>query len=68
MDLVTWIIVGLIAGVLASLVVGSGGSIIVDIVIGIVGAFIGGWVFHAAGWHTPFAASPERSSSRSSAR
>ncbi|HEX4416888.1 MAG TPA: GlsB/YeaQ/YmgE family stress response membrane protein [Kofleriaceae bacterium] len=40
---------------LASLVVGAGGSIIVDIVIGIVGAFIGGWVFHAAGWHTPFA-------------
>jgi uncharacterized membrane protein YeaQ/YmgE (transglycosylase-associated protein family) len=55
MDLVTWIIVGLIAGVLASLVVGAGGSIIIDIVIGIVGAFIGGWVFHAAGWHTPFA-------------
>ncbi|HET9619970.1 MAG TPA: GlsB/YeaQ/YmgE family stress response membrane protein [Kofleriaceae bacterium] len=55
MDLLTWLIVGLIAGVLASLVVGAGGSIIVDIVIGIVGAFIGGWVFHAAGWHTPFA-------------
>lgn len=55
MDLVTWIIVGLIAGVLASLVVGAGGSIIIDIVIGVVGAFIGGWVFHAAGWHTPFA-------------
>jgi uncharacterized membrane protein YeaQ/YmgE (transglycosylase-associated protein family) len=54
MDLVTWIIVGLIAGVLASLVVGAGGGIIIDIVIGVVGAFIGGWVFHAAGWHTPF--------------
>jgi len=55
MDLVTWLIVGLIAGVLASLLVGSGGSIIVDIVIGVVGAFIGGWLFSAAGWHTPFA-------------
>jgi uncharacterized membrane protein YeaQ/YmgE (transglycosylase-associated protein family) len=55
MDPLTWLIVGLVAGVLASLVVGAGGSIIVDIVIGIVGAFIGGWVFHAAGWHTPFA-------------
>ena len=54
MDLLTWLIVGLIAGVLASLVVGAGGSILVDIVIGVVGAFIGGWVFHAAGWHTPF--------------
>lgn len=55
MDLLTWLIVGLIAGVLASLVVGAGGSILIDIVIGIVGAFIGGWVFRATGWHTPFA-------------
>jgi len=55
MDLVTWLIVGLIAGVLASLLVGSGGSILVDIVIGVVGAFIGGWLFTAAGWHAPFA-------------
>ena len=25
-----------------------------DIVVGIVGAFIGGIVFRAAGWHAPF--------------
>lgn len=55
MDLLTWLIVGLVAGVLASLIVGSAGGIIVDIVVGIVGAFVGGWIFHAAGWHTPFA-------------
>jgi uncharacterized membrane protein YeaQ/YmgE (transglycosylase-associated protein family) len=55
MDIFTWLIVGLIAGVLASLLVGSGGSIIIDIVIGVVGAFIGGWLFTAAGWHAPFA-------------
>jgi uncharacterized membrane protein YeaQ/YmgE (transglycosylase-associated protein family) len=55
MDLITWLVVGLIAGVLASLLVGSAGGILVDIVIGVVGAFIGGWLFHAAGWHTPFA-------------
>jgi uncharacterized membrane protein YeaQ/YmgE (transglycosylase-associated protein family) len=55
MDLLTWIIVGLIAGVLASLLVGSAGGIIIDIVIGVVGAFVGGWIFHAAGWHAPFA-------------
>ena len=55
MDLITWLIVGLIAGVLASLLVGSGGSILIDIVIGVVGAFIGGWLFSAAGWHVPFA-------------
>lgn len=55
MDLLTWIIVGLIAGVLASLVVGSAGGIIIDIVVGVVGAFVGGWIFQAAGWHAPFA-------------
>jgi len=55
MDIVTWLIVGLVAGVLASLLVGSGGGILIDIVIGVVGAFVGGWLFHAAGWHTPFA-------------
>ena len=55
MDLITWLIVGLIAGVLASLLVGSGGSILMDIVVGVVGAFIGGWLFSAAGWKTPFA-------------
>jgi uncharacterized membrane protein YeaQ/YmgE (transglycosylase-associated protein family) len=54
MDLLTWLIVGLVAGVLASLLVGSGGSILIDIVIGVVGAFIGGWLFSAAGWRAPF--------------
>ena len=54
MDLLTWLIVGLIAGVLASLVVGGGFGIIADIVIGIVGAFIGGWLFSALGVSTPF--------------
>jgi len=53
MDILTWLIVGLISGVLASLVVGGYG-LIADIVVGIVGAFIGGWIFHAAGWHAPW--------------
>jgi uncharacterized membrane protein YeaQ/YmgE (transglycosylase-associated protein family) len=54
MDLLTWIIVGLIAGVLASLVVGGGFGIIADIVIGIVGAFVGAWLFRALGVSSPF--------------
>jgi len=55
MDILTWLIVGLIAGVLASLIVGgSGYGILGDIVIGIVGAFVGGWAFHAAGWTAPW--------------
>jgi uncharacterized membrane protein YeaQ/YmgE (transglycosylase-associated protein family) len=53
MDILTWLIVGLISGVLAGLVVGGYG-LIADIVIGIVGAFIGGFLFRAAGWSTPF--------------
>ena len=54
MDLLTWIIVGLVAGVLASLVVGGGFGIIGDIVIGIVGAFVGGWIFSKLGIESPW--------------
>ena len=54
MDILTWIIVGLIAGVLASLVVGGGFGILADIVIGIVGAFVGGWLFARLGVTAPF--------------
>jgi uncharacterized membrane protein YeaQ/YmgE (transglycosylase-associated protein family) len=54
MDLLTWIIVGLVAGVLASLVMGGTGfGIIGDIIIGIVGAFIGGWLFRQLGVTSP---------------
>ncbi|HLL81983.1 MAG TPA: GlsB/YeaQ/YmgE family stress response membrane protein [Longimicrobium sp.] len=53
MDLLTWLIVGLIAGVLASLVMGGVG-LIGDIVVGIVGAFVGGWLFKQLGVTTPF--------------
>jgi uncharacterized membrane protein YeaQ/YmgE (transglycosylase-associated protein family) len=53
MDILTWIIVGLVAGVLASLVIGGYG-LIADIVVGIAGAFIGGYLFQRAGWHVPF--------------
>ena len=56
MDLLTWIVVGLIAGVLASLVMGGTGyGLIGDIIIGIVGAFVGGWLFRQLGVNTPFA-------------
>ena len=54
MDLLTWIIVGLVAGVLASFVMGGGYGLIGDIIIGIVGAFIGGWLFSQLGVSTPF--------------
>ncbi len=54
MDLLTWLIVGLIAGVLAGLFVGGVG-LVGDIVVGVVGAFLGGWIFQKLGVHsTPF--------------
>jgi uncharacterized membrane protein YeaQ/YmgE (transglycosylase-associated protein family) len=43
--LVMWLVVGLVAGFLASQVMRGGGyGIIGDIVVGIIGAFIGGWL------------------------
>ena len=49
MGILTWIIVGLVAGLLASLVVGGGYGLLGDIIVGIVGAFLGGWIFHQDG-------------------
>ena len=45
MGLLTWIIVGAIAGWLANLFVkGSGAGLIGNIVLGVIGAFVGGWL------------------------
>jgi uncharacterized membrane protein YeaQ/YmgE (transglycosylase-associated protein family) len=56
MSILMWIVVGLIAGFLAStLVGGSGYGLVGDIVIGIVGSFVGSWGFRELGWHAPFA-------------
>lgn len=55
MPILTWLIVGLIAGVLASIVMGGTGyGLIGDIIIGIVGAFVGGWIFRALHTASPF--------------
>jgi uncharacterized membrane protein YeaQ/YmgE (transglycosylase-associated protein family) len=46
MGIMTWIVVGLVAGVLASVVIGGiGYGILGDIVVGVVGAVVGGWLF-----------------------
>jgi len=45
-----WLVVGLIAGFLASVVMRGGGyGIVGDIIVGIVGAFLGGWLFSLLG-------------------
>lgn len=47
MSLIAWLVVGAIAGWLASLVMKTNREqgLIMDIIVGIVGAFIGGFVF-----------------------
>jgi uncharacterized membrane protein YeaQ/YmgE (transglycosylase-associated protein family) len=55
MDILTWLLVGLIAGVLASFLMGGiGYGVIGDIIVGIVGAFLGGWLFAQMGWSAPW--------------
>jgi uncharacterized membrane protein YeaQ/YmgE (transglycosylase-associated protein family) len=45
MSILSWLVVGLIAGFLASRVMRGGGyGLIGDIIVGVVGAFIGGWL------------------------
>ena len=59
MDILTWLIVGLVAGVLASLVMGGTGyGIVGDIIIGIIGAFVGGWLFGKMGVSSPMGGLP----------
>jgi uncharacterized membrane protein YeaQ/YmgE (transglycosylase-associated protein family) len=48
-QIVTIVVVGIVAGWLASLVVGGGG-ILRYLITGILGAFVGGWLFNMAGW------------------
>jgi uncharacterized membrane protein YeaQ/YmgE (transglycosylase-associated protein family) len=50
-----WIVVGLIAGWLASAVVGGGYGLVGDIVVGIVGSFLGGLLFGQLHIAIPFA-------------
>jgi uncharacterized membrane protein YeaQ/YmgE (transglycosylase-associated protein family) len=49
-----WAFIGLVAGWLASMVVGGGYGVLGDIIIGIVGAFVGGLIFRALHVSTPF--------------
>lgn len=53
MGILTTLIVGLIVGALAKLVMPGKdpGGIIVTILLGVAGAFLGGWIGHALGWY-----------------
>jgi uncharacterized membrane protein YeaQ/YmgE (transglycosylase-associated protein family) len=49
MNIILWLVLGAIAGFLADLVMKSSHGMIEDIVLGIVGAFLGGFIMNSLG-------------------
>lgn len=50
MSILAWIILGLISGFIASKIINkTGEGVLLDIVLGIVGAVLGGWLFSTFG-------------------
>ena len=50
MSIIGWIVLGLIAGFIASKIVNKQGEgVVLDIILGIVGAVVGGWLFSMFG-------------------
>ena len=50
MSVLAWIILGIIAGFIASKIVeGAGQGVLIDVALGIVGAVAGGWLFRTFG-------------------
>jgi uncharacterized membrane protein YeaQ/YmgE (transglycosylase-associated protein family) len=50
MSVLAWVILGLIAGFIGSKLVNKRGEgLFLDIVLGVIGAVVGGWVFHFFG-------------------
>lgn len=52
LNLIGWVILGLVAGFIASKIVNKTGSgLLMDVVLGLIGAFVGGWVMQRFGGH-----------------
>ena len=50
MSIIVWIVLGLISGFIASKLINkSGEGMLLDILLGVVGSVVGGWLFHAFG-------------------
>lgn len=49
MSIVAWIVLGLASGFIGSKLVGGSHGIVTDIIVGIIGAFVGGYVFRFFG-------------------
>jgi uncharacterized membrane protein YeaQ/YmgE (transglycosylase-associated protein family) len=54
MELIFFLIIGLLAGLAANALMGRrSSSIIMDVILGVAGAFVGGWLLRAIGFY-PF--------------
>ena len=50
MSLIGWIVLGLLSGFIASKIVNKAGEgALLDIILGVIGAVVGGWLFHTFG-------------------
>ncbi len=49
MEIILWVVFGAIVGWVASLVMGTNEGLVLDIILGIVGALLGGWIMHFFG-------------------
>ena len=50
MSIVAWILLGLLSGFIASKIVnGTGEGLLLDMLLGVIGAFVGGAAFHLVG-------------------
>jgi len=50
LDVIQWIVLGLVAGFIASKIVNRRGEgVLLDVILGVFGAVIGGWIFRAMG-------------------
>lgn len=50
MPILAWIVVGIVGGLIGSLIVNrSGQGLIGDLVLGVIGAIVGGWIFNLFG-------------------
>jgi len=50
MSFIAWIVLGLIAGFIASKIINKQGEgLLMDIILGVVGAVVGGWLFRIVG-------------------
>lgn len=58
MTFLIWIVIGLIAGWLASAVVRGGYGLVGDIIVGVAGAFLGGFIFRGLHIGVPFGGLP----------